>query len=431
MLNRFFKLDELNTSVKTECFAGLTTFLTIAYILFVNPAILSEAGMNKDAIFTVTAVTVVVGTFLCGIFSNLPIAIAPALGLNTFFAFIVVQKMGFTWQEGLGAVFLSGFIFILLTILQIRQWVIDSIPKTLHMAIAAGIGAFLWVVGLKELKILIFNGPGSFSCGNIYTAQAGLGLLGFALMIIFDRFKIRGSILLSIIIITLLSLFCGLSEFKGIYNPPPSIAPTLFQMKFTMLSSWNGLMVIFTFLLIILFDSTGTLIGLLHQSQFSEQQHKQSLTKALLADGSATVIGAVLGTSTTTPYIESAAGIAAGGRSGLTACVVSLLFLLMLFFSPLAQAVPEYACAPALLYVACKMLTNLAFINWQDATDYLPSLLIIFMIPFLFSIANGIAVGFLFYVIFKIVTGKQKQIKKGAWILSVILLIFLILTKGQ
>jgi AGZA family xanthine/uracil permease-like MFS transporter len=431
MLNRFFRLDALNTTIKTECFAGFTTFLTIAYILFVNPAILGDAGMDKGAVFTVTAITVVIGTFLCGMFSNLPIAIAPALGLNTFFAFIVVQKMGFTWQEGLGAVFLSGFIFILLTILQIRQWVINAIPKTLHMAIAAGIGAFLLVVGLKSLNIVIFNGPGNFSLGKVMTPQAGLGFLGFCLMLVFDRLKVRGSILFSIVIVTLISIVLGLSQFEGIFNPPPSISPTFLQMKFTMLTSWDGLLVIFTFLLIILFDSTGTLIGLLHQTKFNEQLHKQSLTKALLADGTATVVGAALGTSTTTPYIESAAGIAAGGRSGLTACVISFLFLLTLFFAPLAEAVPDFACAPALLYVACKMLTNMIFINWKDATEYLPSILTVLMIPFLFSIANGIAIGFLFFIALKLMTGQWKKIQKGAWILSLIFLVFLILTKGN
>ncbi len=357
----------------------------------------------------------------------MPIAIAPALGLNTFFAFIVVKKLGFSWQAGLGAVFISGIIFIFLTLFRIRQWVINAIPKTLHMAIAAGIGAFLWMVGLKQLKILSINSPTDIALGNLWTPQIGFGLLGFCLMLLFDRFKIRGAILLSIIIVTVISVLCGYSEFKGIIMAPPSIVPTFMQMNLSMLSHWDGWVVIFTFLLIILFDSTGTLIGLLHQTNFMEQQHKQSLTKALLVDGTATVIGSALGTSTTTPYIESAAGIAAGGRSGLTACVIGILFLLTLLFSPLAAAVPEFACAPALLYVACKMLTNVYFINWREATEWIPSVVTVITIPWLFSVANGVAIGFILFFILKVITGKWRQLPSSAYFLLGLFIFFLII----
>lgn len=426
MLTRIFKLDSLHTTVKTECFAGLTTFLTMAYILLVNPAILSEAGMDKGAVFTATILTISLGTFFCGIFSNLPIAIAPALGLNTFFTFIVVQKIGFSWEETLGAVLIAGVIFIILTFLRIRQWVINAIPHTLHMAIASGIGLFLAVVGLKEMHVIeIRHG---LSLGNIFSAQAGLGFCGFILMVVFDKLKIRGPILLSIFIITVLSMMLGFSHLKEIINFPPSLKSSLFAFNMHALSRPNGIAVIFTFVLVALFDSTGTLIGLLHQAKLT---NNKAISKALIAEGATTITGSLLGTSTTSPYIESAAGIASGGRSGLTACVISLLFASMLFFAPIAQAVPIYACAPALLYVACKMLANIVYINWRDPVESVPGIFTMIMIPLTFSIANGVALGFVIYIALKVLTGQWRSIQWSSSVLFVLFILFLIFSKSS
>ena len=428
MLNRFFQINQLQTTFKTECFAGLTTFITMAYILMVNPAILADAGMDKGAVFTATVITITIGTLLCGLLSNLPIAIAPALGLNTFFAFIVVQKIGFTWQEGLGAVLIAGIIFLILSLLRIRQWVINAIPHTLHMAIAAGIGLFLAVVGLKEMHILIINSETGFGVGQIFTPEVGLGFMGFGLMILFDKLRTPGPILLGIIITTVLSMALGYAHFNGIMTLPPSIKPTLWAFNLDALARPNGISVIFTFVLIALFDSTGTLIGLLHQAKLN---NRQGISKALVAEGVATVVGSLAGTSTTSPYIESAAGIASGGRSGLTACVVSLLFFSTLFFAPLAESVPAFACAPALLYVACKMLGNLAYIKWRDPIEAIPSLLTVIMIPLTFSIANGIAFGFVIYIALLLLTGRWRSIEWSSSILFILFVFFLIFTKGH
>lgn len=427
MLNNFFNLQQQNTTIKTECFAGFTTFLTMAYILLVNPAILSAAGMDKGAVFTATVFTIAFGTFFCGIFANLPIAIAPALGLNTFFTFIVVHKLGFTWQESLGAVLIAGIIFIILTFLRIRQWVISAIPHPLHMAIAAGIGLFLAVVGLKEMHVIFIDATTQFRLGNIFTPQIALGFSGFCLMLLFDRLKIRGAILLSILLITLISMLLGFTHLHGFVTLPPALTPSLLQFNMHALAHPNGITVIITFVLVALFDSTGTILGLMHQAKMIDNQ---GVSKALVAEGSATVLGAFLGTSTTSPYIESAAGIAAGGRTGLTACVISLLFLATLFFAPLIAAVPEYACAPALLYVACKMLSNVALIKWRNPLEGIPAFFTVIMIPLTFSIANGVAFGFVIYIALKLLTGQWRSLQWGSALLFVLFVVYLVFARG-
>ncbi len=410
MLDSYFKLSEHGTTIKREVLAGCTTFLTMAYITFINPAILSDAGMDFNAVFVATCLAAAVGTLIMGIYANYPIALAPGMGLNAFFTYGVVLGLGHPWQTALGAVFLSGVIFITISVLPIREWLINSIPRTLKMAISAGIGLFLGIIALKNAGIVVDHPATLVTLGNLTAAEALLAMLGFVVIVALSRRQVIGAVIIGILLVTALGVAFGISEWKGLVSPPPDPSPTFFALDIGAALEVSLIAVIFTFLFVDLFDTAGTLVGVAHRAGLLDQEGKlPRLRKALLADSTATVAGAAFGTSSTTSYIESAAGVNAGGRTGLTAVVVAVLFLLCLFFAPLAQTVPAYATAPALLYVACLMTRGLTEIDWEDPTDYAPAVVTAIAMPLTFSIADGIGLGFICYALMKLTGGKPEE----------------------
>ena len=428
LLERVFKLRENNTTVRTELLAGFTTFLTMCYIVIVNPSILSITGMDFGAVFVATCISAAIGCLIMGALANYPIALAPGMGLNAYFTFSVVQGMGVSWQIALAAVFMSGIIFIVFSFFKVRELLVNALPMSLKMAIAAGIGMFLALIALKGSGIIIGSEATLVRMGNIYVENNGvkapnwpvlLALLGFVLTIALDYFRVRGAIILSIFAITAIALALGLTEFHGVVDAVPSIAPTFMQMDFNGLFNGSMIAVIFVFFLVDLFDSTGTLVGVSHRAGLLQDGKLPRLKKALFADSTAIVAGAALGTSSTTPYIESASGVAAGGRTGLTAVTVGVLMLACLWFSPLAKSVPAFATAPALLYIGVQMMRSATEIEWGDITEAAPAFLTIAFMPFTYSIADGIAMGFISYAVIKLVCGKAKDVPVMVWIVAV------------
>ena len=370
----------------------------MAYIIFVNPDILAATGMDKDAVFVATCLAAAVGTLLMGLLANYPIALAPGMGLNAFFSFAVVGSMGYSWQVALGAVFLSGILFFILSVLPVREWIINSIPKSQKMAIAAGIGFFLAIIGLKNAGIVVDHPATLVTLGNVSSPEAMLAALGFVLMVVLHARFVRGDILIAILAVTGIGWAFGLHEPVGLISLPPDPSPTFLQMDISGALNVGLISVIFAFLFVDLFDTAGTLIGVSQRAGFLDKDGRlPRLRQALLADSTATVVGAAFGTSTTTSYIESAAGISQGGRTGLTAVVVAVLFLLALFFSPLASSIPSYATAPALVFVACLMAKGLVEIDWHDITQVGPALVTALAMPLTYSIADGIGLGFITY----------------------------------
>lgn len=419
MLEKLFQLKEHGTDVKTEVLAGLTTFLTMAYIIVVNPDILSAAGMDYGAVFVATCLAAAIGSLIMGLFANYPIALAPGMGLNAFFAFAVVKGMGYSWEVGLGAVFLSGFIFFLLSIFKIREWIIDSIPMSLRFGISGGIGFFLALIALKNAGLVVDHPATLVSLGNIIAPEGLLTLGGFFLICALAYRRVTGAVMIGIIVVTLIAMALGMAEFKGFVAAPPSLAPTLMKMDIAGALNIGLVSIVFAFLFVDLFDTSGTLIGAAHRGNLLDKDGKlPRLGKALMSDSIATMSGAALGTSTTTSYIESTAGISAGGRTGLTATVVGILFLLSLFLSPLASIVPAYATAPALLYVAVLMSRGLAQIDWEDVTEAAPAAITALLMPFTFSIANGIAIGFVSYTAIKLISGRSSELNIGLYVIS-------------
>ncbi len=407
MLDSYFKLTEHGTTVRTEVLAGITTFLTMAYITFVNPAILSDAGMDFGAVFVATCLAAAIGTLIMGLVANYPVALAPGMGLNAFFTYGVVLGMGHSWQIALGAVFLSGILFVILSLLPVREWIINSIPRTLKLAISAGIGLFLGIIALKNAGVIVDHPATLVALGDILTPAPLLALAGFFVIVALQSRNVPGAVIIGILVVTLVGVLLGVSEWKGFASLPPDPSPTLLQLDIAGALEIGLVTIVFTFLFVDLFDTAGTLVGLAHRAGMLDAEGRlPRLRNALLADSTATVAGGLLGTSTTTSYIESAAGINAGGRTGLTAVVVAALFLLSLFFSPLAQTVPSYATAPALLFVACLMARGLAELDWEDATEYAPAVLTAVAMPLTFSIAHGIGLGFIAYASIKIISGR-------------------------
>jgi len=431
MLNRLFRLDDHATTVRTELFAGLTTFMTMAYIVFVNPDILAAAGMDRGAVFVATCLAAAFGSLVMGLYANYPIALAPGMGLNAFFAFVVVKGMGVSWQIALAAVLVSGILFLILSVLPVRAWIINSIPRSQKLAIAAGIGLFLGFIGLKSAAVVVANPATFVSLGKLTTLPVLLAALGFVGMIALDHRRLPGAILIGILAISVAGMALGISPPPSdIVGMPPSLAPTVFALDlagFFDLSISVMLVLLFSFLLVDLFDSAGTLIGLAHQADLLDSEGRLSrLGEALIADSSATVFGALLGTSTTTSYIESASGIRAGGRTGLTAVVVAALFLLALFFAPLATAIPSYATAPAIVFVACIMTSALAGIDWDDITEYAPAVVTTLAMPLTFSIATGIGLGFIAYVAVKLLCGRLAEISGAMWLVAAVFLLYFV-----
>ncbi len=420
-LDRCFALTANGAAVRTEMIAGLTTFLTMVYIVFVNPTILGNAGMDKGAVFVATCIAAAVSTMVMALYANYPIALAPGMGLNAFFAFTVVLSYKYSWQQALAAVFCSGALFFLISIFRLREYVINAIPHNLKLAVSAGVGLFLGIIALEEAKIVVQQPATLVTLGNLLEPGAMLCLLGFVLIVALNARKIMGGTLLGILAVTLIGLPLGLATFSGVISSPPSLAPTFLQLDFSRIHETTFLLVVFSFLFIDIFDNAGTLIGVAHQAGLlDEKDQLPRMKQALVADSFAAMFGALIGTSTTTSYIESAAGVAAGGRTGLTAAVVSILFLLALFFAPLAGMVPAYASAAALLYVACVMTRGLAEIEWKDVTEYAPAVVAAITMPLTYSIANGIGLGFITYVACKLLAGRFKEMTPTVIILALL-----------
>jgi AGZA family xanthine/uracil permease-like MFS transporter len=417
---RYFRLSEQGTNVRTEFIAGLTTFLTMVYIVFVNPAILGKTGMDTGAVFVATCVAAAVSTMVMALYANYPIALAPGMGINAFFAFTVVLTYKYTWQQALAAVFCSGVIFFLISVFRIRQYVIESIPHNLKLAVAAGVGLFLGIIALEEAKVVVAHPATLVTLGDLRHWEPILMLLGFVIIAALNYRRVMGGTLIGILVVTLIGLPLGLTHFTGIVSMPPSIAPTLFKLDFSRVAEGTFLIVILSILFIDVFDNAGTLIGVTQRTGLMKDGKLARMKEALIADSFAAMFGSIIGTSTTTSYIESAAGVAAGGRTGLTAAFVSIFFLLALFFSPLAGMIPAYATAAALFYVACVMVRSLADIDWEDITEYGPAVVAAVTMPLTYSIATGIGLGFITYAVVKILAGKFKEASPAVLVLAVI-----------
>lgn len=421
MLERLFHLRAQGTNVRTEVVAGLTTFLTMAYIVFVNPDILAAAGMPREAVFVATCLAAALGSAIMGFYANYPIALAPGMGLNAYFAFTVVGQLGYSWQAALGAVFLSGCLFVLVSLFRVREWVVNAIPRPLKFGISAGIGLFLAIIGFQNAGLIVGSPATMVTLGDLHRPGPILALLGLVLIVALEARKVRGGVVIGILVVTMLSILLGFTPFAGVASMPPSLSPTLLQLDLSAALNAGLLAVVLTFFLVELFDATGTLVGVAHRAGLLDKDGKlPRIRRALLADSVAIGAGAALGTSSTTAYIESASGTAVGGRTGLTAVVVAGLFLLALFFSPLAATVPPYATAPALLYVAVLMARGLAELPWDDLTETAPAVLCALTMPFTFSIAHGIAVGFVSHAAIKTLAGRWREVSAAVWTIAAV-----------
>lgn len=419
LLESLFKLKEHGTDVKTEVIAGFTTFLTMAYIIIVNPAILSITGMDFNAVFVATCLAAALGTAIMGLVANYPIALAPGMGLNAYFTFTVVKGMGVPWEAALGAVFISGIVFLAVSLFKVREAIVNAIPQSLKFAISAGVGLFLAIIALKNAGVVVDHPATLVTLGDLHDPRVLLAILGFFIIVALEYRRVHGSIIIGILSVTALSIILGLSKFEGVVAPVPSMAPTFMQMDLNGALTAGLLGVIFVFFFVDLFDTTGTLVGVSHRAGLLDKDGKlPRLKRALMADSVAITAGAVMGTSSTTAYIESAAGTAVGGRTGLTAVVVAILFLACLWISPLAKTVPAYATAPALCYVAVLMTRGLAEINWDDLTESAPAVMTAVAMPFTFSIADGIAFGFISYAAIKILAGRFADLKPAVLVIA-------------
>jgi AGZA family xanthine/uracil permease-like MFS transporter len=426
-LDRYFGLSAQQTSVATELRAGLATFLTMAYIMFVNPAILEKAGMDHGAVFVATALAAAAGSLIMGLYANYPIALAPGMGLNAYFAFTLVPELGGDWRLALGVVFVAGALFFLLSLSPFRAWLVDAIPMNLKLGIAAGIGLFLALIGLQNAGIVAADPLTLVTLGDLSKPHTLLAAAGFLAIAGLAARKVPGAIIIGVLAVTLLAVAFGLEPWHGVAALPPSLAPTFFEMDLAGVFQLSILTAVLTLLLVTMLDATGTLIGVARQAGFLDEQGRlPRLRQALVADSGAAMIGAALGTSSTTAYIESAAGVEEGGRTGLTAVVVAGLFLLALLLAPLAHTVPLYATAPALIFVACLMAASLGAIEWSDPTEYVPALVTALMMPLSFSIATGIGLGFITYVALKAVTGRVHEINAAVGLIAFAFLLKLI-----
>jgi adenine/guanine/hypoxanthine permease len=421
LLERLFGLSAVGTDLRTEFVAGLTTFLTMVYIVFVNPQILGNAGMDKGAVFVATCIAAAVSTLVMALYANYPIALAPGMGLNAFFAFTVVLTMKYSWQQALAAVFCSGVIFFVISVFRIREYIINAIPRNLKLAISAGVGLFLGIIALEESKIVVASPATLVTLGDLRNPVAMLCLLGLVLITALNYRRVAGGTLIGILAVTVIGIPLGLASYGGLVSAPPSLKPTLLQLDFSRLGEVSFLIVVFSFLFVDVFDNAGTLIGVTHQAGLADAEgNLPRMKQALIADSFAAMFGSLIGTSTTTSYIESAAGVAAGGRTGLTALFVALFFLAALFFAPLAGMVPAYASAAALLYVACVMARGLSQIDWNDMTEAVPAVVAAITMPLTYSIATGIGLGFITYALAKLIAGKLSDAKPAVLVLALL-----------
>jgi len=419
-LNNFFAIKQNNSSIRTELIAGVTTFLAMAYITVVNPSILSQAGMDFGAVFVATCIAAAFGSIIMGVYANYPIALAPGMGQNAFFAFGICIGMGNSWQVALGAVFVSGVLFIIISVLPVREWLINSIPKSLKLGMAAGIGLFLAIIALSGSKVVVDNPATLVSFGDLATPGPLLMVLGFVLIAALTARKVSGAVVIGILSVTLIAWVSGFAEFKGLVSMPPP-ASALLELDIAGALNLSMLTVILTLLLIDVFDTAGTLVGVATRADMLDQNGKlPRLKKALLADSGATAAGALLGTSSTTSYVESAAGVQAGGRTGLSAVVTGCLFLLCLFISPLAQSIPSFATGSALLFVACLMIRSFADLEWDDITETAPAIVAAVSMPLSYSIADGIGLGFIAYALIKLLAGRARDCPVAVYIIAII-----------
>jgi len=427
-LEKTFKLELNNTSIKQEFIAGFTTFITMAYIIFVNPQMMAASGMDLGASFVGTCIAAAIACFAMGFYSNWPVGLAPGMGLNAFFTYTVVGEMGYSWEVALGAVFLAGILFVIISVTPLRQWMLNSIPMNLRIAMGAGVGLFVGFIGLKTGGIIIQNEATFLSLGNFKNIETLLAALGFLLILVLAIRKVIGAIIIGVLAITISGLLLGLIQFNGIVSPPPDLKPILLKLDIIGAIDVAMISVIISFLFVNLFDTAGTLLGVASRASLINDSGKIiNLDKALKADSTASVAGSFLGCSPVTSYVESSAGVEAGGRTGLTAIIIGMFFLIAIFFSPIASMVPSYATAGALVYVAILMLGGMERLDWSDNTELLPALIMIIMIPLTFSIANGIAIGFISYVVLMLAAKKTSDISMGAWFLFMIFVLKFIL----
>ena len=421
ILEKFFHLKSNGTSIKQELLAGFTTFITMAYIIFVNPQMMSASGMDYGASFVGTCLAAALACIVMGLYSNWPVALAPGMGLNAFFTYTVVGEMGYSWEVALGAVFLAGILFVIMSVTPLRKWMLESIPLNLRIAMGSGVGLFIGFIGLKSGGIIIANEATFVSLGNFLQIETFLSAAGFLLIAVLASRNITGAILIGVLTVTCLGLIFNNIQFQGFVSYPPSLAPIFLKLDILGALDVAMVSVIISFLFVNLFDTAGTLLGVANRAKLTNEAGViKNFDKALKADSGSSVAGSFFGCSPVTSYVESSAGVEAGGRTGLTAVFVGALFLVAIFFSPLAAIVPPYATAGALIYVAILMLSGMEKLDWSDFTELLPALIMIIMIPLTFSIANGIALGFISYVVMKIFTGNIKNISSGAWFLALI-----------
>ena len=409
---KYFELEQRRTSIRREVIAGFTTFLTMAYIIFVNPQILGGTGMDPGAVLVATCLAAAFGSAVMGLYANYPIALAPGMGLNAYFAAVVVGTMGLPWQAALGAVFCSGVLMLVLSVLPVRQWVVNAIPRSQKHAIAAGIGFFLFIIGLRSAGVVVGSDATLVTLGNLTEWTVILAVLGFIAIVAMEHLKQPASVLLCILIVAGIGWLAGISPApESLVAAPPSLAPTALQLDIAAALEVGLVAIIFAFLMVDLFDTSGTLVAVLNEAGLTDGTGRvPGLRRALVADSSATIVGSLLGTSTTTSYIESAAGVRAGGRTGLTALVVAGLFLVSIVFAPLATAIPGFATAPAILFVGCVMARAMRHVEWDDLTESVPAIVTALAMPFTYSIATGIGLGFITYAAIKVVGGRHHEL---------------------
>tara|TARA_Y200000002_G_scaffold55888_1_gene41205 strand:- start:308 stop:1597 length:1290 start_codon:yes stop_codon:yes gene_type:complete len=423
MLEKIFNLKTNNTSLKREILAGITTFVTMSYIIFVNPQMMAESGMDYGASFVGTCIAASLACFFMGLYANWPVGLAPGMGLNAFFTYTVVGGMGYPWEIALGAVFWSGILFTIMSITPLRKWMLEGIPLNLRIAMGSGVGLFIGLIGLKSGGIITGNDATLLSLGDLSEESTLLSILGFLIIAILSMRKVSGSIIIGILTITSISIFSGLVKFKGIISLPPDPLPVFLKLDIIGAFDVAMISVIISFLFVNFFDTTGTLLGVANRAKLVKKTGEiQNLDKAIKADSTSSILGSFFGCAPVTSYVESSAGIEIGGRTGLTAVVTGFAFLLSIFLSPLSEMVPPYATAGVLIYVAIIMLSDVERLDWSDSTEILPALIIIIMIPLTFSIANGIALGFITYTLIKLTSNRHREISPSAWFLTLIFL---------
>jgi len=423
MLEKIFNLKTNNTSLKREILAGITTFVTMSYIIFVNPQMMAESGMDYGASFVGTCIAASLACFFMGLYANWPVGLAPGMGLNAFFTYTVVGGMGYPWEIALGAVFWSGILFTIMSITPLRKWMLEGIPVNLRIAMGSGVGLFIGLIGLKSGGIISGNDATLLSLGDLSKESTLLSILGFLIIAILSMRKVSGSIIIGILTITSISIFSGLVKFKGIISLPPDPLPVFLKLDIIGAFDVAMISVIISFLFVNFFDTTGTLLGIANRAKLVKKTGEiQNLDKAIKADSTSSILGSFFGCAPVTSYVESSAGIEIGGRTGLTAVVTGFAFLLSIFLSPLSEMVPPYATAGVLIYVAIIMLSDVERLDWSDSTEILPALIIIIMIPLTFSIANGIALGFITYTLIKLTSNRHREISPSAWFLTLIFL---------